>query len=100
MQEQIARTVGALFIGADDKVLLGLRAPTKKAWPNHWDTIGGHVEDGESLGEALVREAREEVGVTLVPTFRSPRHIAAASFRGLRKVMGTSKSMILVPLSI
>jgi len=36
----------------------------------------------------------------LVPTFRSPRDIAATPFRGLRKVMGTSKSMILVPLSI
>ena len=36
----------------------------------------------------------------LVPTFRSPRDIATTPFRGLRKVMGTSKSMILVPLSI
>ncbi len=78
MQEQIARTVGALFIRGDGKVLLGLRAPTKKVWPNHWDTIGGHVEDGESLEAALVREAREEVGVTpvefrLIATVRERR---------------------------
>jgi 8-oxo-dGTP pyrophosphatase MutT (NUDIX family) len=78
MQEQIARTVGALFIRPDGKVLLGLRAPTKKAWPNHWDTIGGRVEDGESLEEALVREATEEVGVTpvdfrLIATVRERR---------------------------
>jgi 8-oxo-dGTP diphosphatase len=64
MQDQPAKTVGALFIRPDGKVLLGLRAPTKKVWPGHWDTIGGHVEDGESLVEALVREAQEEVGVT------------------------------------
>ena len=64
MQDQIAKTVGALFIRPDGKVLLGLRAPSKKVWPSHWDTIGGHVEDGESLEAALVREAREEVGVT------------------------------------
>jgi len=64
MPGQIARTVGALFIRPDGKVLLGLRAPTKKAWPNHWDTIGGRVEDGESLEQALVREVQEEVGVT------------------------------------
>jgi 8-oxo-dGTP diphosphatase len=63
-QDQPARTVGALFIGPDGKVLLGLRSPSKKVWPQHWDTIGGHVEDGESLEEALIREAREEVGVT------------------------------------
>jgi 8-oxo-dGTP diphosphatase len=64
MQDQPARTVGALFIDPDGKVLLGLRAPSKKVWPQHWDTIGGHVEDGESLEDALIREAREEVGVT------------------------------------
>jgi len=66
MPNDIARTVGALFINAEGKVLLGLRAPSKKAWPLHWDSIGGHVEAGESLEEALIREAREEVGVTPV----------------------------------
>ena len=64
MQDQPARTVGALFIRPDGKVLLGLRAPSKKAWPDHWDTIGGRVEDGESLDETLIREVQEEVGVT------------------------------------
>ena len=64
MQDRTAKTVGALFIGADGKILLGLRAPSKKVWPSHWDTIGGRVEAGESLDEALVREAQEEVGVT------------------------------------
>jgi 8-oxo-dGTP diphosphatase len=78
MQDTITRTVGALFIRADGKVLLGLRAPTKKTWPSHWDTIGGRVEDGESLEEALTREVQEEVGVTptqfkLIATVRERR---------------------------
>jgi hypothetical protein len=30
MQDQIAKTVGALFIREDRKILLGLRAPWKK----------------------------------------------------------------------
>ena len=64
MRDQPAKTVGALFIRSDRKVLLGLRAPSKRVWPGHWDTIGGHVEDGERLEAALVREAQEEVGVT------------------------------------
>ena len=64
LKEQIARTVGALFVNADGKVLLGLRAPSKNSWPDHWDTIGGRVEDGESLDDALIREVQEETGVT------------------------------------
>ena len=64
MQDQPARTVGAMFIRPDGKVLLGLRAASKKVWPGHWDTIGGHVEDGESLDDALIREVQEEAGVT------------------------------------
>jgi 8-oxo-dGTP diphosphatase len=32
-------------------------------FPNHWDLIGGHVEDGETPEEGLVREFREELGI-------------------------------------
>ncbi|WP_353039290.1 NUDIX domain-containing protein [Mesorhizobium sp. M1300] len=57
-------TVGALLVNHDRKVLMGLRAAWKSAWPGHWDTIGGRVEAGETLEEALVREIQEEIGVT------------------------------------
>jgi len=30
-------------------------------FPQHWDLIGGHVEDGETPEEALVREVKEEL---------------------------------------
>lgn len=56
-------TVGALLVNADKKVLMGLRSPWKKAWPEHWDTPGGHVERGEALEDALVREMGEELGI-------------------------------------
>ena len=57
------RTVGALLVDDQGRVLLGLRAPHKKAWPNHWDAIGGRVEAGETLEQAMIREVREEIGV-------------------------------------
>jgi 8-oxo-dGTP diphosphatase len=34
-------------------------------FPDHWDLIGGHVEDGETPDEALVREVKEELGIEL-----------------------------------
>ena len=78
MPDKIAKTVGALFIRPDGTVLLGLRAPSKKSWPGHWDTIGGHVEDGENLEEALMREIQEETGVSptefrLIAAVREPQ---------------------------
>ena len=57
-------TVGALLIDDNGRVLPGLRASSKKVWPEHWDTIGGGVEAGESLEAALIREVQEEIGVT------------------------------------
>lgn len=34
-------------------------------FPNHWDFFGGHVEEGETPDEALVREVKEELGIEL-----------------------------------
>ncbi|MPZ75155.1 MAG: NUDIX domain-containing protein [Deltaproteobacteria bacterium] len=34
-------------------------------FPNHWDFFGGHLEEGESPEQALVREVKEEIGVEL-----------------------------------
>lgn len=30
-------------------------------FPHHWDMFGGHVEEGETVEEALVREVKEEL---------------------------------------
>ncbi|MBI1777553.1 MAG: NUDIX domain-containing protein [Proteobacteria bacterium] len=48
----------------DGAVLLGRRAPHKRAYPNCWDILGGHIEAGETPPEALIREVEEEAGVT------------------------------------
>jgi mutator protein MutT len=55
--------VNALFIRAGS-VLLARRSATRRTYPNRWSFPGGHVEPGESLDGALVRELREEVGVS------------------------------------
>jgi 8-oxo-dGTP diphosphatase len=34
-------------------------------FPNHWDLIGGHVEEGESPEVALVREVKEELDIEI-----------------------------------
>ena len=54
--------VNAVLIG-DQKILLARRSADRIAYPNCWSFPGGHVEDGESLEEALFRETLEEIGV-------------------------------------
>lgn len=46
------------------RVLLQKRSMDKDVQPSKWDTsVGGHVDYGECVREALMRESREELGV-------------------------------------
>ena len=52
--------------GPDLEVLLQQRGPALSFKPDHWATAAaGHVEAGESVFAAAVREAREEIGVVV-----------------------------------
>ena len=44
-----------------DKVILGKRAPSVNN-PNQWNFFGGHVDEGESIIAAAIRELEEETG--------------------------------------
>jgi 8-oxo-dGTP diphosphatase len=61
------KKIAAIILENDKgEFLLALR--DNKSWipfPNHWDLIGGHVEEGETPEEALVREYREELNLDL-----------------------------------
>jgi 8-oxo-dGTP pyrophosphatase MutT (NUDIX family) len=58
---------------AGPEVLLQLRGPETTYMAGHWATAAaGHVEAGESVLEAAVREAREELGVEIDPAALTP----------------------------
>lgn len=59
-----AVVAGALVRGG--RVLLGHRSPSRRWYPDVWDLPGGHVEQGESQLQALVRELHEELGVQVL----------------------------------
>lgn len=47
------------------KILLQKRSMNKDIQPGKWDTaVGGHVDYGEEIEEAMLRETREELGIT------------------------------------
>ena len=68
--------VTALIVRSQ-KVLLGHRSATREFYPDVWDVFGGHMEPGEQPDETLLRELREELGITptrwlFVETFHKP----------------------------
>ena len=78
MPTSLVQTASGLLLDAEDRILLGLRSSWKRAWPDLWDAIGGHIEPGESVETALVRELTEEIGVIatefcLLGSFPEPR---------------------------
>ena len=60
------RAVYGFIIDRNLNVLLQKRSLNKKLWPGKWDvTVGGHVESGEFGLQTIIRECKEELGITI-----------------------------------
>ncbi|XP_073495426.1 nucleoside diphosphate-linked moiety X motif 17 isoform X2 [Phyllobates terribilis] len=57
--------VAVLVQSVNKRVLLTRRAKELRIFPNVWVPPGGHMEDGEQLHEAGLRELQEETGLNL-----------------------------------
>lgn len=72
------RMVGAVLM-RDGRILLGLRGSSARSHHFTWDIFGGHCEAGESDEATLIRELREELGITAIEyrslgVFHEPEH--------------------------
>ena len=56
--------VVAALIRDNDKFMICQR-PANKARPLLWEFVGGKVEPGETKEQALIRECKEELDITL-----------------------------------
>jgi len=74
MKKEILPAVSAIILNDNREILMQKRADTKK-----WCIISGHVEFGESVEEAIIREVFEEANVPsevlrLIGVYSSPKY--------------------------
>ena len=69
----------------DDKVFVGRRKENKEFSPGLWETVGGRVEKGENIEEALKREVREELNVGI----KSFKFFGDYEYRGYNRLFKT-----------
>jgi 8-oxo-dGTP diphosphatase len=61
------KKIAAIILENDKREILLYLRDNKPGipFPDYWDLIGGHVEDGETPEEALIREVKEELNIDL-----------------------------------
>ena len=82
-RHKLTGDVHLLLLDADGQVLFGRRQNTGFE-DGAWHVPAGHLEAGESVVQALIREAKEEVGVTIAPEDVEFAHIMHSSSSGGR----------------
>ena len=70
------RTLVFLYNPKEKRILLAMK---KRGFgEGKWNGVGGKIEEGETVEEAAVREAHEEIGVLIAPERLS--HVATIDF--------------------
>ena len=55
-----------MIISKENRILLQKRKGSK-LWPGYYALPAGHIDEGENQYDALIREAREELGINIDP---------------------------------
>jgi len=65
--ESIALRQAVVVLIRDGDALLIVQRAAADTYPGYWSSVTGALEPGETQAQACIREAREEVGLTVRP---------------------------------
>jgi 8-oxo-dGTP diphosphatase len=82
----VTLVVAAALIDPDGRVLIAERPPGK-AMAGLWEFPGGKIEPGETPETALIRELREELGITVKPDCLAPFTFASHAYAEFHLLM-------------
>jgi 8-oxo-dGTP diphosphatase len=74
------------LIDADGRVLIA-RRPEGKPMASLWEFPGGKIEDGERPEQSLIRELKEELGITVSEACLAPLTFASHSYPDFQLLM-------------
>ena len=86
MSHPLVLVVAAALIDADGRVLLAER-PAGKSMAGLWEFPGGKVEPGEKPETSLIRELREELGITVKEECLAPFAFASHAYEKFHLLM-------------
>jgi len=74
------------LVDADNRVLIAQR-PQGKSMAGLWEFPGGKLEEGETPEACLIRELREELGITTWESCLAPLSFASHDYDGFHLLM-------------
>jgi 8-oxo-dGTP diphosphatase len=86
MTAKVVLVSAVALIDADGRVLLAQR-PEGKEMAGLWEFPGGKVQDGETPEAALIRELREELGITVPARCLAPLTFASHAYESFHLLM-------------
>ncbi len=83
---KVVLVVACALVDADNRVLIAQR-PKGKAMAGLWEFPGGKVDSGETPEAALIRELKEELGITTWASCLAPLTFASFSYDAFHLMM-------------
>ncbi len=86
MSAKILLVAACALVDADGRVLVAQR-PADKTMAGLWEFPGGKIEDGERPEQTLIRELKEELGITVSEDCLAPLAFASHAYPDFHLLM-------------